>query len=123
MTFTMTIWIASLLVMLTLVLLGKRASSREFNYAQPPHDLGEFVRDTLYISADRFSHLLQMAQPYALRVLEAFAVVGRKGHDTFIDRVFGKRSAEKGTASSFFLKNIAEHKAESKRDVDAQNGY
>lgn len=122
MTFTMTIWALSLVVMLVLVALGRR-SSRSFDYAQVPQDLGEFVRDTLYRSADRFSHVIHRVKPHASRVAGVFIIIGKKGHDTFIDRVFGKTNAEKGRASSFFLKNIAEHKAESRRDGDAKNGY
>lgn len=120
----MTIWIASLLLMLTLVMLGKRKSqSQELSYVVPPQDLGEFVRDTLYTSFGRFSHLVHKVRPHISRVTQVFVVVGKKGHDTFTDRVFGKMNVGKGSASSFFLKNIAEYKAEAKKDGDARNGY
>ncbi len=122
MTFTMTIWTLSLVVMMVLIVLGKK-SSQTLDYAEVPQDLSEFVRETLYRSADRFSHVIHKVRPHAARALDVVVTVGKRGHDTFIDRVFGKRSIVKGAASSFFLKNIAEHKAEAKKDVDAKNGY
>ena len=122
MTLTMTIWILSLVVMLALIMLGKK-SSQVLDYAQAPQDLSEFVRETLYRSADRFSQVIHKVRPHASRALDVFVVVGKKGHDTFIDRVYGKLRAEKGTASSFFLKNIAEHQAVTRKDIDAKNGY
>ena len=122
MTLTMTIWILSLAVMLVLIMLSKK-SSQVLDYALAPQDLSEFVRETLYRSAGHFSRMIHKVRPHASRALDVFVVVGKKGHDTFIDRVFGKRSAIKGTASSFFLKNIAEHKAVTRKDVDAKNGY
>ena len=122
MTLTMTIWILSLVVMLALIMLGKK-SSQVLDYAQVPQDLGEFVRETLYRSAGRFSQVIHEVRPHASRALDVLVVVGKKGHDTFIDRVYGKLRAEKGTASSFFLKNIAEHQAVTRKDIDAKNGY
>ncbi len=122
MTFTMTIWTLSLVVMMVLIVLGKK-SSQTLDYAEVPQDLSEFVRETLYRSAYHFSHVIHKVRPHASRALDVVVVVGKKGHDTFIDRVFGKRRREKGSASSFFLKNIAEHKVETRKDVDAKNGY
>ena len=123
MTLTMTIWILSLVVMLALIMIGKKSSLPALDYAQAPQDLGEFVRETLYRSVGRFSQVMHKVRPHASRALDVFVVVGKKGHDTFIDRVYGKLRAEKGTASSFFLKNIAEHKAVKRKDIDAKNGY
>ena len=120
----MTIWIGSLLVMLLVIMLGGgKEASRVMSNAQIPEDLGEFVRDTLSHSMSRFSRTAGILKPHIDRVTQVFVVVGRKGHDTFIDRVFGRTNATPGRASSFFLKNIAEHKAEARKEDDAKNGY
>ena len=122
MTFTMTIWFASALIMLVLVFLGKRQASRVMS-ADVPENLGQFVRETLVSSIDRFSHRAKIIKPHVDRVTSVFLYVGKKSHDKFINNVFGKSNGEPGTASSFFLKHIAEHKAESKKEGEGKSGY
>ncbi len=60
-----------------------------------------------------FRHLHSAAkhtEPHARQLRVVIIGVVTRGHDYFIERIFGRIVRERGKASSFFLKHIAEHK-------------
>ncbi len=48
-------------------------------------------------------------RPHGKSIVRGSYRILRRGHDIFIERVYGRIRIDKGRASSFFLKQIAEH--------------
>ncbi len=117
------IWLSSLLAMLILslcALLRLRGASANFVSRIPSRspELPAFIR--LQIE-ELFRHLHVVAkrsEPHARRLSVVVISLGKRGHDYFIERIFGRIIRERGKASSFFLKHIAEHKEALNKDSD-----
>jgi hypothetical protein len=105
------IWIASLATMAGIAWHGSRgvrtgtspAGIRLSDLASKEAHL--LLRDTVAFLEDM--------RPHGARALSQGIVFVRRGQDFLIARVYGKIKVHKGSASSFFLKQIAEHKGQS----------
>ena len=81
-----------------------------------PHDLGDFFARELGRMASEIRSVLDRIQPERDRAVRAVTLVARRGHDVFIERVFGRIEVKKGNASSFFVRHIALAKKIEKRE-------
>lgn len=123
MTFLLILWAASFAVLLLLGGLGLRATATGIaTPAYHPRSLREVLVYELHHFWDLcralFAHLRPHAERAGLVATAQISHLADKGHAYMQRKVFGKIEVEKGAAPSFYLKNIAETKAES-RDEDA----
>ena len=118
------IWIGSLVV-LAGVLLFSLFRARNMNTAlfQRPEGFREFIIDALGHLLGHFSHVAISAEPHARKIGLLFFHFGKRGHDVFSERVFGKVVSERGKTASFFLKHIAENKENSRKIFSKQKQY
>ncbi len=113
------IWIVSALTLLCIVVYARKNAGRQENVnEQSQIRLGDVVSREITTLHRDFYKLLDAAKPHGQRSLSAGLVMVKRGQDLFISRVYGRIQSEKGRASSFFLKQIAEHK---ERDVEREN--
>lgn len=122
MIFLLFLWVASLAVLLLLGGLGFRATSARgvAGVSSHSYSFGEFfVREAHHLFGI-LHRLLQALHPHALRatsvVVDNAARGVERSHAFVMRKIFGKIEVEKGPAPSFYLKNIAETKAETKSD-------
>lgn len=74
--------------------------------------LGEQCHDMLYHVQKGIHHM----KPHARYYSHVAIGYSRRGHDFFVERVFGRVEIKKGISTSFFLKSIAEHKVGTRAD-------
>lgn len=60
--------------------------------------------------------------PHGQRAIFVVSVHGRRASDMFVKRVFGRMEMKRGTASSFFLKHLAEHREMDRRSSSEKQG-
>ncbi|HEY9585621.1 MAG TPA: hypothetical protein VJJ02_03485 [Candidatus Paceibacterota bacterium] len=87
-----------------------RSRTPMFFPGETPEDFGDFIAIELMRMSGGLSRLLRHVRPHGERVLMTSGLYFKKGHDIFIEKVFGHIAVEPGKAASFFLKRIAEHK-------------
>lgn len=104
---TFLLWIGSLLLILTIVVL---AAVRRTVPVTTEVSFADLVRDELSWIVDHLRMITRGAFNKGSALLVSGAMPLRRGNELFIERVFGKMKIERGRASSFFLKRIAEHK-------------
>lgn len=111
------IWLVSLVTILGIVTYGWILYRRSFHaQVHTPlrlHDI--FTHEVSQMHKD-FYKLLAHMRPHGVRTARAGLVMIKRGQELFIHRVYGRMKIEKGSASSFFLKHITEHKVHSKRE-------
>ena len=109
MSLLVTIWTVSLAAMVGIYWYAATRASVS-RVARAPKDLTELMtREIQHLNAD-FGQLLRDIRPHGVRAVRAGLIAVKRGNDLIISRVYGRMSVEKGKASSFFLKQIAEHK-------------
>lgn len=81
-----------------------------------PSNLGEFFTDQLHEVLVRFFTAVHHIKPHARQLGMTALLYTKKGHDLFVERVFGRIELPRGGTVSFFLKHIAEHKEMNHRD-------
>lgn len=111
-----TVWISSLIGMAVLALWGA-VRARAFEGFSHAHIHGVVKEDLLHV-AERAGHLIERMRPRVEEIAVATVVfIVRRGRHVrmLVSRyVFGRIEIERGKASSFFLKRIAEDKGERK---------
>lgn len=113
------IWIVSALTLLSIVIYARKcAAVRDITALQAEVRFSDVVTREITTLHRDFYKLLDAARPHGERSLSAGLVMVKRGQDLFISRVYGRIQSEKGRASSFFLKQIAEHK---ERDLEREN--
>lgn len=114
-----TIWMISVLVILAIISFAYLLARRERQFARiSPHHIRDLVGDEIVSLHRDFSALVEKVKPHGKRTVSMGLSVIKKGQDVFISRVFGGIQTEKGRASSFYLKQIAENK---EKDVEREN--
>lgn len=107
MSLLMYIWFASFLAMVGIVLHGRRSRSKTELLDIRLSDFASHEAHLLLTDVISFFHILR---PHGVRALSRGLVFVRRGQDFIITNVYGKTKMHKGSASSFFLKQIAEQK-------------
>lgn len=76
-----------------------------------PEGFGDFfANEVLRIIGDCY-WIFKKLRPHGEMLAEVGMRVIERGHRIFVERVYGRIQVEQGKASSFFLKHIAEYKA------------
>jgi hypothetical protein len=113
------IWSLSLMVVVAII---------AFAYSRMRHDevavggvalpskFVEFFGDQFHDMFAHVSRVLHHVRPHAAQVGMLALSLSKRGHDLFVERVFGRIELKRGSASSFFLKHIAEEKRISQKD-------
>jgi hypothetical protein len=81
-----------------------------------PSKFSEFFGDQLHDMLSHLSMVLHHAKPHAAEVGMMALAFSKRGHDIFVERVFGRMELKRGSAVSFFLKHIAEEKRASQKN-------
>ena len=111
MSLLLVIWLLALSLIVGIIFYARIARrDARLNTARTPQDWSEFVHDEVLRMYGNVGRMVHVARPHGERAMSAGIVIVRRGHDLFIERVFGRMSVEKGKASSFFLKQITESK-------------
>ncbi len=110
MTALLSVWALSIAILFAVTLYAYHRAQRVPLPRYVPRSLSDFVHEALSHLAIHLHSAAGTAKPHARRFSETLISISRRGHDVFIDRVFGRMSQERGRSASFFLKYIAEHK-------------
>lgn len=81
-----------------------------------PSKFVEFIGDQFHDMLFYASRAIHHARPHAAQVAVTALSFTKRGHDLFVERVFGRMELKRGNAASFFLKHIAEAKRVSQKD-------
>ena len=119
MSLLITIWVFALaLVIAIMVFASSRARRCEVTLesgvtpTQFTEFFGDQFHDMLVHAVKGFHHV----KPHATQMgMSAFAF-SKRGHDLFVERVFGRMELKRGNTVSFFLKHIAEERRGIERD-------
>lgn len=102
------VWYISLAVLVGIGYVALRRLPNGADETVPLHVNDLAIREIHLVRRD-VTHLLRDMRPHALRVIRNFFALLKKGQDFLVTRAYGKIKIHKGSASSFFLKQIAEH--------------
>lgn len=112
-------WIISALTILGIILYARfYQSEREDALLHGEHRLSDVLTEEMLSLHRDLRELFEVLKPHGKRSLSAGLVMVKRGQDLFISRVYGRIQCEKGRASSFFLKQIAEHQG---KDAEREN--
>lgn len=104
-------WLLSLVVLVGIVVYaGRKCGSDAVPIEDTPRNLADFIAIELARMTGHLSRGVVRLRPHGEMIIMQSSVVLKKGHDIFIEKIFGRIVIEKGKAASFFLKRIAEHK-------------
>lgn len=113
------IWLISLVVVLAIIILAyARARHDEVTVGSGvlPSKFVEFFGDQFHDFLFHASRALHHVKPHAAQVVVTAISFTKRGHDLFIERIFGRVELKRGSAGSFFLKHIAEEKRSSQNE-------
>jgi hypothetical protein len=80
-----------------------------------PSKFVEFIGDQFHDMLSHVSQAIHHVKPHAAQVAVTALSFTKRGHDMFVERVFGRIELKRGNAASFFLKHIAEHKKQTEK--------
>ena len=104
-------WLLSLALLLGIFFYARNhRGAPAFSPKEIPESFSDFIAIELTRMGGHLSRLVQYARPHGEKVIATGGTFLKKGHDIFIEKIFGRMVIEKGNAASFFLKRIAEHK-------------
>ena len=103
------IWAFALVALIGVGVRASYMAGRGVRPAYVPHDLSDLVRAEIVRMRADGREIVEAIKPHGKSVAKESLRVLRRGHDLIIERVYGRIRVEKGRASSFFLKQIAEH--------------
>jgi hypothetical protein len=121
MSFLLTIWSLSLIVLSAISGFAFAYKKNNGNAAPQsgmslPSSFGDFLADQCH---DVFYYIqkgVHHAKPHARNLGIVIVKYSQRGHDLFVERVFGRIETKKGVSTSFFLKSIAEHKVDTRAE-------
>lgn len=87
--------------------------------AKIPRDFSEFISWEFHDMLGYALRVLSRARPHGKRILVHALSLSRRGHELFIQHIFGRMEIKKGKAISFFLKHISEYKTSEERDEES----
>lgn len=117
MSFLLAFWLLSFAALIGIIVYAHGRSPVMISSEEMPADWRDFIAIELTRMVGHLSRLATHARPHGERVVFHGTALFQKGHDLFIEKIFGLLHVEKGNVTSFFLKRIAEHK-ESLRKKD-----
>lgn len=107
------IWLLALAVMAGIVFSARTKSGENMYEGKRALRLGDLASKEAHLLLRDTVSLVNDIRPHGARAFRSGLVFVRRGQDFFIARVYGKMQMQKGSASSFFLKQIAEHQGQS----------
>ena len=111
MTSLIVFWFLSLVALVGIVVYaGRKGGSHATPFEDAPRSFADFIAIELTRMIGHLSRGVRRLRPHGEMIIMQSSVVLKKGHDIFIEKIFGHIAIEKGKAASFFLKRIAEHK-------------
>lgn len=81
-----------------------------------PSSFGDFLADQCHDVLYHIHKGVHHAKPHARNLGVVVMRYSQRGHDLFVERVFGRMETKKGVSTSFFLKSIAEHKVDARAE-------
>jgi len=117
MSFLFTTWLISLFLLLVIFFIALyRTQVKKIKVdTGGVLSLREFIIEAIQDLIGHFSYVAVSARPHAEKVTLFFLSYGKRGHEVFSERVFGRAQNEKGRNTSFFFKHIAEDKVKNKK--------
>ncbi|OGZ07211.1 MAG: hypothetical protein A2942_03790 [Candidatus Lloydbacteria bacterium RIFCSPLOWO2_01_FULL_50_20] len=116
MTLLTAIWLLSLAVVSGILVYAHRKNT---DLRVSPEDVlasfADFLALELSHMIDQLSYGAVRVRPHGIRILTQSRIFLERGHDIFLEKIFGRLDVEKGNVTSFFLKRIAEHQAALRR--------
>ncbi|KKU77599.1 MAG: hypothetical protein UY04_C0055G0004 [Parcubacteria group bacterium GW2011_GWA2_47_7] len=113
------IWLVSALVLIGIMFYAYvNAVRQQYTAIHTRLRFADFVFDEVSLLHRDIFRLVEKAKPQGQRTARAGMVIVKRGQEFFTSRIFGRIESERGRASSFFLKQIIEHK---ERDVERGN--
>ncbi len=105
------IWLSALATMVGIALYARhRLDGRYPN--NNPYRLHDLASKEAHLLLSDTASFVGALRPHGARALRGGLFFARRGQDFFIARVYGKMKVHKGSASSFFLKQIKEHQGQ-----------
>ncbi len=123
MTLLISLWVTSLLSLIAISFFVFSELKKSGVTLKERIGLNDFVREELLGLLRSFLSALVTNKPHAVRLGGVLLKYGKQGHTVFSERVFGRITAQRGNAGSFFLKHIAEHKETIRKDTLERVGY
>jgi hypothetical protein len=112
------IWSLSLMVVVAITGFAySRMRYNKFTVAgiPPPSQFVEFFGDQFHDICAHVLKALHYAKPHVAQAGVIALSFGKRGHDVFVERVFGRTEFKRGSAGSFFLKHLAEQRGNTQR--------
>lgn len=107
------IWVVSLASIVGVIVYGRitpnQRRSETIGLIEKSVSFSDFVTHELTMLNRDVLLLMAGLKPHGVRTIQSGVTIVRRGQEVFISRVYGGIKAQKGLASSFFLKQIAEH--------------
>lgn len=111
MSFLTALWLISLVLLVGIIVYARRKeASFAASFEEMPDSFADFIAIELTRMTGHLSRGATQLRPHGERVIAQSTVFLKKGHDIFIEKIFGRMEIEKGNVVSFFLKRITEHK-------------
>lgn len=111
------IWVTSLASMLGVAWYGWRQSYNRGDERVEHYRLGDLASKEAHLLVHDVVTLIEGMKPHGARALRGGLVFVRRGQDFFLARVYGKMKTNSIGASSFFLKQIREHKEQDTKRI------
>ena len=116
MSILLSIWIVSLASIVGALVYGRivtnQRRSETIELSQRPVSFSDFMSHELAELKSDMLLLIEGLRPHGVRTIRSGVTMVQRGQEVFISRVYGRIKTEKGRASSFFLKQIAEHQGD-----------
>ena len=111
MTPLLSLWLLSLAMFVGIVAYAYHKGERTESVTEEiPKNFADFIATELTRMTGHLAHGARRARPHGERLVFHGAVLLKKGHSVFTEKILGRMDVEKGNVTSFFLKRIAEHK-------------
>lgn len=105
------VWLGSLLLALCIFVYARVRGGRTLGYDREAY-LGSLIAEELSGVGQHAARGALYFRPHGERAVAYGTLWLKRGHDVFIEKVFGRIEIEKGRTPSFFLKRIALHREE-----------
>ncbi len=116
MSILLSIWIVSLVSIVGALVYGRMLKherrSETIELSERPVSFSDFMSHELALLKRDMLLLIGSLRPHGVRTIRSGVSMVLRGQEVFISRVYGRIKTQKGLASSFFLKQIAEHQGD-----------
>ena len=108
MTFLVSLWFLLLAILAGIIIYGQNQEGE--SDLTVPENFHDFFMEEFARMEEFFRMVLERLHPHGKRALVSGGTLLKKGHDAFLEKIFGGIEVEKGKVTSFFVKRIAEQK-------------